>query len=131
MARNRHNGALVLGALLGGAVGAVTALWKTPYTGHELRRMVGLAPSSDGAEHGANGLPSTFGDRALAFVEELTAPIVGVNLGQTANNSQPGPDVTTPTVDGVPLDGRISDTEFSEFPAQQPVPTPSPPASTV
>lgn len=130
MARNRHNGALVFGALLGGAVGAATALWKTPYSGEELRRMIGLPPSDDGADIGVAGKPQTIGDRALAFVEQATAPIVGVNLGKTANDSQPGPGSTAPTVAGVPADGRISDTEFREFPAQQPLETPATTATT-
>jgi gas vesicle protein len=115
MARNRHNGALVFGALLGGAVGAAAALWKTPYTGAELRGLIGLP---NGTDPGGAGAPRSLGDRALELVEQATAPLVGVRLGQTANNSQPARGSNNPT-SPVPSDGRISDTEFTEFPAQQ------------
>ncbi len=116
MARNRHNGALVFGALLGGAVGAAAALWKTPYTGSELRGLIGLP---NGTDPGASGTPRSFGDRALELLEQATAPLVGVQLGQTANNSQPSRGSAGQTAP-IAADGRISDTEFTDFPPQQP-----------
>ena len=119
MARNRHNGALVFGALLGGAVGAAAALWKTPYTGAELRGLIGLP---NGTDPGATSTPRSIGERALELVEQATAPLVGVRLGQTANNSQPARGTSDPTTP-VPADGRISDSEFTDFPAQQPTGT--------
>jgi hypothetical protein len=144
MARKQHNGTMVMGALLGGAVGAVTALWKTPYTGDELRRKLGLAAGPEGmTTHEVHGSTSTavaappaparsLADKALGLVEQAAAPLVGVKLGQTANNSQPGvagaptaattiPVTTAASPVGVTDDGRITDTEFSEFPPQQPI----------
>jgi hypothetical protein len=136
MARNRQNGAFVFGALVGGAAGAMTALWKTPYSGVELRRKLGL-PGNTGTTSPAEPIPSASPEsaspqesrpltaRALAFVEYATAPLVGVKLGQTANNSQPGSPtpvpVTAPEAAPVAAGDRITDSEFSDFPAQQPV----------
>lgn len=138
MARNRHNGAFVFGTLVGGAAGALAALWKTPLSGAELRQKLGL-PAEGGtftpAEPDTLASPGneapkssqSLADRALGLVEQVTAPLVGVKLGQTANNSQPGGPATvgeaargaTP----VPGGGQITDSEFTDFPAQQPVGT--------
>jgi len=107
MAKGRHRGAFVFGSLLGGAVGAVAALWKTPQSGEELRRKLGFesevahsvtaaakhaSTTASGAAHAAKPLPA----RALGFVEHVAAPLVGVKLGHTANNSQPGASAGTP-----------------------------------
>jgi hypothetical protein len=134
MARNRHNGKFVFGALVGGAVGAITALWKTPYSGAELRGKLGLPVDAGAASSMGNVPPVTSGNsrpltsRALAFVEQAAAPLVGVKLGQTANNSQPA--TPAPTTDLSPEpeaasspDDLISDSALSDFPAQQPVGT--------
>ena len=107
MAKSRHNGAFIFGAMLGGAVGAVAALWNTPQSGAELRRKLGFeseaattvttaakqaASTATSVAQPACPLPS----RALGLVEQAAAPLVGVKLGQTANNSQPGgPNGTT------------------------------------
>ncbi len=98
MAQNRHNGAFVFGAVMGGAVGAVVALWKTPYSGQELRSRIGLAPDPEGriAPIRLNRPSKPLGTTAMGLIEHATAPIVGVKLGQTANNSQPGPVVAAP-----------------------------------
>ena len=136
MAQNRHNGAFVFGALIGGAVGAMTALWKTPYSGADLRRKLGL-PGDAGTTSPAEPTASVSTEpaaprdsrpltaRALAFVEQAAAPLVGVKLGQTANNSQPGTPtpipVTAPEAAPTAASDRITDSEFSDFPAQQPV----------
>ena len=111
MARN-NTGAFIVGTILGGAVGAVAALWKTPQSGKDLRQMVGLESEPVHAVTGAvkasatrvkdvaenvsdtvadaatAGRPIT--DVALELVGQATAPLVGVRIGQTANNSQPG-----------------------------------------
>lgn len=107
MAKGRHRGAFVFGSILGGAVGAVAALWKTPQSGEELRRKLGFeseiahsvtaaakraSTSASGVAHTAKPLPA----RALGLVEQVAAPLVGVKLGQTANNSQPGAPEGTP-----------------------------------
>ena len=134
MARNRHNGAFVFGTLVGGAVGAMTALWKTPYSGAELRHKLGL-PGDAGATSPADTTASPepapprasrpLTARALALIEQAAAPLVGVKLGHTANNSQPGISPSTPATspEAAPTaqGDRISDSALSDFPAQQPV----------
>jgi gas vesicle protein len=111
MANDNHTGAFIFGAILGGAVGAVAALWKTPQSGKQLRQTVGLESepvlavtgavkssavklrdvaddlSGTVAEAASSGRPLT--DVALDLVGQATAPLVGVRIGQTANNSQP------------------------------------------
>lgn len=81
--KNRHNAAFVTGAVLGGLAGAAAALWKTPYSGDELRSKL------TGGESGDTG--STDGvslkDKMLSTAENLLAPVVGVELGKTANES--------------------------------------------
>jgi gas vesicle protein len=106
MAKSRHNGAFIVGSVLGGAVGALTALWKTPQSGAELRARLGLAPdaavnvstTAKSATAIANEILSDavaigkpLPGKALGLVESAMAPLVGVKLGQTANNSQPQP----------------------------------------
>lgn len=101
MAKGGHKGAFVFGSVLGGAVGAVAALWKTPQSGEDLRRKLGfesevahsLTSAAKGAASAASGAASSTGSltgKALSVVEHAAAPLVGVKLGQTANNSQPG-----------------------------------------
>ncbi|MBA2470574.1 MAG: hypothetical protein H0V37_14305 [Chloroflexia bacterium] len=100
MAKSRHRGAFVVGSVMGGAVGAVAALWKTPQSGEELRRKLGFESR---AAHSVTAAARTVGGtagsvastakplpgRVLGLVEQAAAPLVGVKLGQTANNSQP------------------------------------------
>jgi hypothetical protein len=79
--------------VLGGAVGAAAALWNTPQSGTELRRTLGLErePSPAAAGLSSSSAPGgSLQDKALGLLEQATAPLVGVKLGQTANNSQPG-----------------------------------------
>ncbi|MBA3274977.1 MAG: YtxH domain-containing protein [Chloroflexia bacterium] len=100
MAKSRHRGAFVVGSVMGGAVGAVAALWKTPQSGEELRRKLGFeSEAAHGVAAAAKTVGHTAGDvastakplpgRVLGLVERAAAPLVGVKLGQTANNSQP------------------------------------------
>jgi gas vesicle protein len=95
---NRHNAAFVVGSVLGAVAGAAVALWKTPFTGEELR-----AKLTGGASHetatGAQtyvASPSTgttvreersLKDKVISGVEKTLAPVVGVELGKTANAS--------------------------------------------
>jgi gas vesicle protein len=92
---NRHNAAFVVGSVLGAVAGAAVALWKTPYTGEELRaKLVG------GTSHETTGAqtfvatPSagttvreerSLKDKVISGVEKTLAPVVGVELGKTAN----------------------------------------------
>lgn len=108
MARNnRHNAAFVVGAVLGGLVGSAAALWKTPYSGDELRaRIAGGAQASAGTgEKGADAQSLTYTpehgqslkDKVLSTVENTLAPVVGVQLGKTANESGSTTTVTSRT----------------------------------
>jgi hypothetical protein len=109
MANDRHRGAFVFGSIVGGAVGAVAALWKTPQSGEELRRKLGfesdaahsitsaareVGATASGTVKAARPLPA----RILGLVEQAAAPLVGVKLGHTANNSQPGRTGSDPTM---------------------------------
>src|SRR5680860_617137 len=102
MAKSRHRGAFVFGSILGGAVGAVAALWNAPQSGEQLRRKLGFESDvahsvTSVAQHAANSaahaaqLTKPLPGKALGLVEQATAPLVGVKLGHTANNSQPAP----------------------------------------
>lgn len=101
---SNHRGAFIFGSLLGGAVGAAAALWNTPQSGRELRQKLGFesepvmavtgavktaGQSVAGAASSTGGPGASIQDRALSFIENATAPLVGVTLGETANNSQP------------------------------------------
>ena len=116
MAKRNGNGAFIFGAILGGAVGAVTALWKTPQSGQELRarlgfesevvttatgtakQVVSVASNSVSAASRSVSAAASSGKplpaKALSVLESAAAPLVGVKLGQTANNSQPDVAVT-------------------------------------
>jgi len=83
VAKTRHNAAFVVGSVVGGLVGAGVALWKTPYAGSELRSML-----TGGS---ASGEPPRFSSKLLTRVENTLAPVVGVKLGKTANDSGPAP----------------------------------------
>ena len=82
MAGKRHTAAFITGSVIGGVVGAGIALWKTPQSGADLRALLGSA-SDPNAQQGRLSSP------LLGVVETLLAPIVGVELGKTANGSGP------------------------------------------
>lgn len=100
--KNRHNTAFVVGAVAGGLAGAAAALWKTPYAGEELRAKVGLGETHTLADDTMRITPEgemrtlttsstgdggrSFKDKLLSTVENTLAPIVGVELGKTAND---------------------------------------------
>jgi len=108
MPKNRHRGAFVFGSILGGAVGAVAALWKAPQSGEELRRKLGFESAvadsvtdaakaaASSATHAAQSVKPLPG-KALGLVEQATAALVGVKLGHTADSSQPGSSGTVTT----------------------------------
>lgn len=109
MAKSRHRGAFVFGSILGGAAGAAAALWKTPQSGEDLRRKLGFesdaarsvtraAKNAAGPASGAVASAKPLSSRVLGMVERAAAPLVGVKLGQTANNSQPAGVSTAPPV---------------------------------
>jgi gas vesicle protein len=103
---NRHNAAFVVGSVLGAVVGAGAALWKTPYTGQELReKLTGGPQEASGTDTvvarpadsavSATSMSTTSAranqpsikDKVLSSVEKTLAPIVGVELGKTASGS--------------------------------------------
>jgi hypothetical protein len=63
------------------------ALWKTPQSGPELRAQIISASDPSSPE---NQVPR-HSSRVLEVVESLLAPVVGVELGKTANGSGPTP----------------------------------------
>lgn len=93
MARNnRHNTAFVVGSVLGAVAGAAVALWKTPYSGEELRTKLGVPGATETTTAQTYTTTTTTGERSLkdkvlAGVEKTLAPVVGVELGKTANAS--------------------------------------------
>jgi gas vesicle protein len=53
--RSDHSAAFVVGSIIGGLVGAVTALWKTPQSGTELRaKLASSLPAPGGGDSGLN-----------------------------------------------------------------------------
>lgn len=92
--KKRHNTAFVVGSVTGGLAGAAAALWKTPYSGQELRekitgRFKGSDAGGDTVQIRVTGRPrqQSIQGRILSTIENTLAPIVGVKLGKTANDS--------------------------------------------
>jgi hypothetical protein len=89
VAKKSHNAAFVVGSVLGGLVGAGVALWKTPYSGPELRSMLTGEGAGQAGTTTSRGEPLRFSGKLLSQVENTLAPVVGVRLGKTANDSGP------------------------------------------
>jgi len=111
LAGKRHTAAFVIGSMAGGLVGAALALWKTPQSGAELRAQIASAADPNSPE---NALPR-HSSRTLGVVEQVLAPIVGVELGKTANNSGPIPPA-------LPQASDITETTPPPAPTVPPVP---------
>lgn len=79
--------AMVVGTMLGLVAGAAYALWKTPMSGRELRGKLSAAATD--ATGGVAAAGSGLSDKVMHAVETTLAPIVGVELGKTANGTQP------------------------------------------
>lgn len=79
----------ITGAVLGAVAGAAYALWKTPMSGQELRGKMstGSMEHQDEVLIGTVRTP-TVGDKILSKIEHTLAPVVGVELGKTANGSR-------------------------------------------
>ncbi|HEV2074411.1 MAG TPA: hypothetical protein VGR29_12310 [Thermomicrobiales bacterium] len=94
--KKRHNAAFVVGSVFGGLAGAAAALWKTPYSGEELRsKLTGGGKATNGSSTEGTAVVTTvenrehgqsFKGKVLSIVENKLAPIVGVQLGKTAND---------------------------------------------
>lgn len=130
--KNRHNAAFVFGAVLGGLAGSAAALWKTPYSGEELRAKLAGEPSA-AASTTVNGEVQTYAatspagrsvkDKVLSTVEQTLAPVVGVQLGKTANNSGSATmDASSHSAASTPGDsGRKGVGESPAFPDEEPM----------
>ena len=83
---NKSNKSWIFGTVLGAVAGAAYALWKTPMSGQELRGKLSPGPisTSSTAPVATSG---GFSNKIMSTVERTLAPIVGVELGKTANGS--------------------------------------------
>lgn len=91
MAKNKSNKGMIFGTVLGAVAGAAYAMWKTPMSGQELRGKLSPGPvnGSSSTSTAVADKPATsagFTDKVMGVVEHTLAPIVGVDLGKTANN---------------------------------------------
>lgn len=178
MPDDRHNAAFVFGAILGGIAGAAITLWKTPQSGAQLRTElnqglndltgIDLAGAASPDQHSrrpplqspipGRTTPERLSSRALEFAERAAAPLVGVRLGQTANEgvveqttavatpappvAEPAPVSAPPTPPSVPVGtaspevppagiGHAASTEeLAHPPAGAPVPASQAPVET-
>ena len=107
--RTNSNKSWIFGTVLGAVAGAAYAMWKTPMSGQELRGK--LSPGPISTTHDAPAAASGgFTDKLMSTVERTLAPIVGVELGKTANAAPNGShEVTEPIgVNTVAADTSIS-----------------------
>ena len=93
---NKSNKGWIFGTVLGAVAGAAYALWKTPMSGEELRGKLAPGPVST-SSHAPAATSGGFSDKIMSTVERTLAPIVGVELGRTANSTPNGShEVTEP-----------------------------------
>ena len=121
--KNNGNKVWIMGAVLGAVAGAAYALWKTPMSGQDLRTRLSPGPvdQSDAVNTDKVHTPNA-ADRMMSKVEQTLAPIVGVQLGKTANGPAPtNESVTAP----------ISVPPAPASPVAEPVVVSSPPEDTV
>lgn len=89
MAKKKNGNKMwIAGAVLGAVAGAAYALWKTPMSGQELRGRLASGPVAqrDDISTDKTYTPGT-ADKILTRVEQTLAPLVGVELGKTANGN--------------------------------------------
>lgn len=90
MAKQNSKGAWIAGAILGSIAGAAYALWKTPMSGQELRSKLTTGPVNQNDDVvSAQPYTQGVGDKLLSKLEHTLAPIVGVELGKTADEPAP------------------------------------------
>lgn len=91
MAKKKNgNKVWIMGAVLGAVTGAAYALWKTPMSGQELRGKLSAGPVAQREKITTTTVRTpTTGDTLLSRVEQTLAPVVGVQLGKTANGPAP------------------------------------------
>lgn len=91
MAKKKNgNATFIVGSVLGALAGAAFALWRTPMSGKELRAKLTPGPLVVGTNGDAQPSGEGFTDKVINVVERATAPLVGVELGKTANGSGNG-----------------------------------------
>lgn len=105
----------IAGAVLGAVAGAAYALWKTPMSGQELRGKLASGPVAqrDDVTTSRTHTPGP-ADKILSKVEQTLAPLVGVELGKTANGTRPA-------------NGAVTEPIAVATPAAEKVPVTSPP----
>lgn len=79
--------AVVMGTMLGLVAGAAYALWKTPMSGKELRSKLNPVAAKDSSEP-TTSTNTGITDKVMGAIEKTLAPIVGVELGKTANSTK-------------------------------------------
>ncbi len=89
MAKKKNGNKMwIAGAVLGAVAGAAYALWKTPMSGQELRGKLASGPVAQRDEiTTATSYKPGAANKILSKVEQTLAPIVGVELGKTANGN--------------------------------------------
>ena len=111
MAKNKSNKGMIFGTVLGAVAGAAYALWKTPMSGQELRGKLSPGPvNTTGTPTDDGGKTAGFTDKLMSKVEHTLAPIVGVDLGKTANS---GTAKVGTTSSDVPTDVASPDETFA------------------
>ncbi|MCA9833298.1 MAG: hypothetical protein KC435_05090 [Thermomicrobiales bacterium] len=105
--------ALVVGSVLGLVAGAAYALWKTPMSGKDLRAR--LNPTHLVEAAGGSGIAG----KAMETLEKTLAPIVGVELGKTANESTASSSETGPITVAEPTNGAAADYGTNSIRAQR------------
>lgn len=87
MAKSKNgNKTWIFGAVMGAVAGAAYALWKTPMSGEELRSKLSTGPVNQNETTVSESAHTPgVGEKLLSKVEHTLAPIVGVELGKTAN----------------------------------------------
>lgn len=86
--KKNSNKTWVFGAIVGAVAGAAYALWKTPMSGDELRGKLSTGPVNQNETAVSDTVHAPgVGGKILSKVEHTLAPIVGVELGKTANQN--------------------------------------------
>jgi len=108
-ARERHNAAFVVGSVVGGVVGAATALWKAPQTGEELRRK--LTSGGDGEAPSGRVVSSvrTGSGRALGGARAGSDRLVSIAKAGSGRLSR-----SDSTTSDAPAAGDASTTSFAD-----------------
>lgn len=87
MAKRNTKTAWIAGAVVGLVAGAAYALWSTPMSGQELRSKLSRGPVNQQDDVVTDKVHTQgVGEKVLDKIEHTLAPIVGVELGKTAES---------------------------------------------